>query len=58
VSPKCSALALDETKEFDRSYRHDRDYEPHLKVIVNAHYLSTSSSQEVTQVKGSITVSF
>lgn len=61
VSPKNSSLAYDETiKEFES--HDDGDFEPELKVIVNAHYVNPSFSQmtveDVIQVNGRITVSF
>lgn len=61
MSPKNSSLAFDETmKELENHY--DGDFEPELKVIVNAHYSKSSFSQmasdDVIQVNGRITVSF
>jgi hypothetical protein len=61
VSPKHSSLAFDETmKEMESPY--DGDFEPELKVIVNAHYSKSSfspmASEDVIQVNGRITVSF
>jgi hypothetical protein len=60
VSPKHSSLAFDEiTKEFEDTFS---EFEPELKVIVNAHYSKASfapaASQDVIQVNGRITVSF
>lgn len=61
VSPNNSSLAFDETvKELENHF--DGDFEPELKVIVNAHYLNSSFSQmtskDVVQVSGRITISF
>lgn len=62
VSPKQSSLAFDETvKEFE-SCQYGVDFEPELKVIVNARYMKSPvsfvASQDVIEVNGRITVSF
>lgn len=62
MSPKNSSLAFDEAvREFDETLD-SVNFEPELKMIVNAHYLKSSfsqaASQDVIQVNGRITVSF
>lgn len=61
VSKNNSSLAFDETvKELENHF--DGNFEPELKVIVNAHFskasFSQTASQDVVQVSGRITVSF
>lgn len=61
MSPKYSSLAFDEAvREFDHGQYVDVDFEPDLKVIINANSMKASSlpKADVIQVKGSITVSF
>lgn len=62
MSPKQSSLAFDETvKEFEAGH-YGNDFEPELKVIVNARYMKSPAafmtSQDVIEVNGRITVSF
>lgn len=62
MSPKHSSLAFDEAvKEFDENH-FNGEFEPELKVIVNAHYSTSSfsemTSDDVIHVNGRITISF
>lgn len=63
MSPKYSSLAFDDAlREIDHEYPVDINFEPDLKVIVNAHYsktpLTALTSNDVIQIRGRMTVSF
>ncbi len=63
MSPKYSSLAVDESfKEFDNETALEDSFEPHLEVIVNAHFgkipSPSATSSDVLNVTGRITVSF